>query len=154
MKATCPNNCPNPRFHTTAHVQEQWEVDETGEYIKTIGCLDITHEPNPDNRWTCAHCGAEARVEATQPKTTRWIFQIEFRKRGNSFWIRSFKRPESKSDVLWPIRDTLRPYSLGYGFAHKKTGENNLKVMREFQPDFEFRLVKRTESFQIIDEEE
>ena len=64
MKATCPNNKKHKKFLTTAHVMQEWEVDNTGEFRKiTVDCLQITHQPDIDNQWICKTCGALAIVE-------------------------------------------------------------------------------------------
>lgn len=62
MKATCPNSAEHKQFFTTAHVMEEWLVDETGEFIKKVNFVETVHPPNPDNPWTCAECGTEAEV--------------------------------------------------------------------------------------------
>jgi hypothetical protein len=62
MKAECPNKCKVKRFVTTAHVVEDWEVDEEGNWESTLGNSETTHGPNPHNTWTCLECGAEATV--------------------------------------------------------------------------------------------
>ena len=57
MKATCPNNPEHRRFITTAHVSQEWLVDETGDFIEElVSCLDITHRPDSGNEWVCADC--------------------------------------------------------------------------------------------------
>ena len=64
MKATCPNNPTHKEFSTTAHVMQDWKVDEDGEFLEVIdGSLETTHKPHPQNCWTCHECGAEAVVE-------------------------------------------------------------------------------------------
>ena len=62
-RVTCPSDPSHKRFSTSAHVMEEWEVDEYGEYVKTIESLQVDHGPDPDNLWTCLECGADAAVD-------------------------------------------------------------------------------------------
>lgn len=62
MKATCPNECKS-FFVTTAHVMEEWLVDERGDWVETRETLETTHGPDTGNIWTCDKCGAAAKVE-------------------------------------------------------------------------------------------
>jgi len=62
MKATCPNGCENTTYSTTVHVQELWEVNESGDWVETLENLDISFPPSPDNLWFCRKCGAKATV--------------------------------------------------------------------------------------------
>ena len=66
MKATCPKNKKHKKFITTAHVMQEWIVDEKGNFIEVRDggeSLEITSDPHPANVWTCAICGEEATVE-------------------------------------------------------------------------------------------
>ena len=63
MKAICPKNPKHKRFITTAHVAEDWVVDEHGEFIKSLGATDTLAKPNPYNTWTCKTCGADAVIQ-------------------------------------------------------------------------------------------
>lgn len=63
MKAVCPNNVNHKKFLVTAHVTQEWEVDEGGDFIRcTSACDDVTHNPDPQDIWSCSECGAEATV--------------------------------------------------------------------------------------------
>lgn len=63
MLARCPKNPDHKRFVTTAHVMQDWMVDEKGEYLEeVIRCVEVTHDPHPDNLWTCYECGETAVV--------------------------------------------------------------------------------------------
>lgn len=65
MKAVCPKNPKHKKFVTTAHVMQEWVVDEHGEFIKVARngeCLEVVADPDPGNDWTCYVCGAEAKV--------------------------------------------------------------------------------------------
>jgi hypothetical protein len=66
-KHVCPNGC-NSGFYTTAHVMQEWKLDNNGNYIETMeDCLEVTAYPHDDNVWACAKCGAEAEIQrATQ----------------------------------------------------------------------------------------
>lgn len=64
MKAICPNNENHDRFTTTAHVMQEWVVDDSGEFIDVLeDCLQVTHKPDVGNLWTCQECGAEAIIK-------------------------------------------------------------------------------------------
>lgn len=64
MKAICPNNIEHKQFVTTAHVCQDWVVDENGNFLEEENsCVEVTHGPDADNIWTCKICGAEAVVE-------------------------------------------------------------------------------------------
>ena len=55
--------CGGKKFETTVHVMQSWEVDENGEFIQVLyDCLEITHEADDENIWTCTNCGAEAVI--------------------------------------------------------------------------------------------
>ena len=65
MKATCPNDPKHKQFVTVAVVQEDWLVDEHGDFIEVHHGSEchVSHGPDPANTWNCADCGAEALVE-------------------------------------------------------------------------------------------
>lgn len=66
LKITCPNNPMHNRFSTTAHVMQDWEVDNDGDFISCIDdCVQTDHGPEKGNSFTCLAigCGAEAIVE-------------------------------------------------------------------------------------------
>jgi hypothetical protein len=58
--AKCPNNSDHNRFITTAHEMHHWIVDKNGEFVQDLGCLNVTHNPDTDNIWTCKECETEA----------------------------------------------------------------------------------------------
>lgn len=60
-KHICPQ-CGNNTFITTAHVVQDWKVDENGNFIECIETTETTHPPDDGNIWTCAKCGAEAVI--------------------------------------------------------------------------------------------
>lgn len=56
----CPK-CGGKKFIVTAHVTEDWLVDEGGNWLDTCSsCNEVTHYPNNDDLWTCSECGYEA----------------------------------------------------------------------------------------------
>jgi len=65
ITAKCPKKCKNKQFVTTAHVMEEWKVDEHGDFIERVKFLEVTSYPDPENYWSCAECGAEAIVKET-----------------------------------------------------------------------------------------
>lgn len=63
MKAVCTRNENHNEFITTAHVMQDWKVDKNGNWIETVAeCVQVTANPQKENIWTCAICGAEAKV--------------------------------------------------------------------------------------------
>ena len=61
-KHICPK-CGGRLFYTTAHVMEEWLVDEHGNFIETSSnCLEVDTDPDDDNIWTCARCGADGVI--------------------------------------------------------------------------------------------
>lgn len=61
-KHICPH-CGGKEFYTVAHIMEEWLVDEDGDFIAvSTNCIEIDHEPDDDNIWTCKYCGEEAIV--------------------------------------------------------------------------------------------
>lgn len=73
MKAVCPNNSEHKRFITTAHVMQEWEVDNHGNFVKElVPCLEISSEPDSGNEWVCADCQDD-------PETADQIVLAEFR---------------------------------------------------------------------------
>ncbi len=65
MKAICPDNPDHNRFITTAHVMEEWLVDENGDFLEVHQPLETSQAPNAGNVWTCWECGATATVQDT-----------------------------------------------------------------------------------------
>lgn len=56
----CPN-CGHDVFYTTAHVVELWKVDNNGNHLETIDCLETAYYPDDDDDvWWCEKCGYEA----------------------------------------------------------------------------------------------
>lgn len=59
-KYRCPK-CRGTRFSSTAHVTQNWELDENGNFSKCLtGCIDVTHYPNDEDIWDCSECGYSA----------------------------------------------------------------------------------------------
>jgi hypothetical protein len=70
LKITCPKNPKHNRFSTTAHVMQEWVVDEGGEFVRCAdSCMEVTHGPTNGNSFICVNkhkgriCGADAVVE-------------------------------------------------------------------------------------------
>ena len=66
MKVTCPKNPKHKTFITTAHVMQEWIVNEHGEFNRVHRdgeCLEVIITPDPEEVWTCYFCGAEAKVK-------------------------------------------------------------------------------------------
>lgn len=62
MKAVCPKDPMHDKFLTTAHVMEEWKVDNAGNFLEVVESLQTDHGPDPDNEWSCAICGEKATV--------------------------------------------------------------------------------------------
>lgn len=63
MRAICPNDLNHKKFFTTAHIAQEWVVDENGNFLEiATECTDIVAAPDSGNTWTCMECGAEAVV--------------------------------------------------------------------------------------------
>jgi len=62
MKAICPKDENHKLFITTAHEVHDWVVDETGDFVEDVECIEVSADPNSGNCWTCKICGAEATV--------------------------------------------------------------------------------------------
>ena len=60
MKKICPK-CGGKEFIVTAHVTQDWLVDEDGCYEETITpYIETVHEPDDDDLWECKNCGYDA----------------------------------------------------------------------------------------------
>jgi hypothetical protein len=65
IAAVCPTDPEHKEFITTAHVMEDWVVDEHGSWLSTMESIQTDHGPDPDNTWYCRTCGADAIVTVT-----------------------------------------------------------------------------------------
>ena len=67
----CPK-CGCTKFHATAHVTQDWEVDQNGNFVKSLNdCVEVTHFPDDEDVWDCANCGysaAGSEFEITEDK--------------------------------------------------------------------------------------
>ena len=53
----CPK-CGGKTFTATAHVTQDWELDDKGVFARCLNdCLEVTHEPNQDDILDCQTCG-------------------------------------------------------------------------------------------------
>lgn len=56
----CPN-CGGKRFVVTAHVTQDWVVDENEDWLNTYNeCCVVVHQPDDDDLWECYECGYDA----------------------------------------------------------------------------------------------
>jgi predicted RNA-binding Zn-ribbon protein involved in translation (DUF1610 family) len=56
----CPN-CGGKQFIVSAHVVQEWLVDDHGCFEQLIeDCIEIAHEPDDSDIWECNDCGHEA----------------------------------------------------------------------------------------------
>jgi len=63
----CPNSPDHKTFHITAHVTEEWLVDERGEFLEVSGDGGETvHGPDHDDIWTCSECGCAETKEGDE----------------------------------------------------------------------------------------
>lgn len=57
----CPK-CGCKKFFVTAHVTQDWMVDEYGEFTKVIDdCVEVTHFADDIDIWDCVDCGYSDR---------------------------------------------------------------------------------------------
>lgn len=63
----CPNGCED-HLSTVAHVSQDWVVDLTGSFIRTLNdAVETVAGPNDGNIWTCMECGTEADTYKAVP---------------------------------------------------------------------------------------
>lgn len=56
----CPK-CGCQSFNVTAHVTQDWVVDEYGNFLRCEDdCVEVTHRPDDEDVWNCANCGYSA----------------------------------------------------------------------------------------------
>lgn len=66
----CPY-CGNNRFYVTAHVTQDWIVDENENFVEcTNECGEVVHRPDNDDLWTCTECGYTSDGETFEVKPT------------------------------------------------------------------------------------
>jgi ribosomal protein L37AE/L43A len=59
-KYKCPK-CGGKLFTATAHVAQEWALDEYGNFTETISnCTDVVHKPDDEDLWFCLNCDHEA----------------------------------------------------------------------------------------------
>lgn len=64
MHATCPTDVGHRHFVTPVLVEEEWLVDEAGNWIETVGQTRPVRGPGTETPWRCAECDAVAIVSA------------------------------------------------------------------------------------------
>ena len=53
----CPK-CGGKIFYATAHVTQDWEIDDNGMFVQCINdCTEVTHEPDKEDILECKSCG-------------------------------------------------------------------------------------------------
>lgn len=62
FKLTCPNDPTHVNFTVTAHVAELWKVDQGGNFLESIHCDDVIHQPDRQDLYVCHVCNAQATV--------------------------------------------------------------------------------------------
>lgn len=96
----CPK-CGNETFAVTAHVVQGWLVDRDGYYIATTEeCVEVAHEPDNEDLWTCTKChyedvgaafettdGTEPKKEEAMPKVSMRVDFRILKKHGETFGI-------------------------------------------------------------------
>lgn len=56
----CPE-CGGTQFTVSAHVVEEWLVDEEGSFLQVIQSgLEVAHDPDDEDIWECFECGYSA----------------------------------------------------------------------------------------------
>lgn len=59
-KLRCPK-CGGNRFCATAHITQDWELDEYGIFEETVNdCVEVVHFPDAEDLWNCRKCGYSA----------------------------------------------------------------------------------------------
>ena len=64
-KVICPRNPEHKEFSVTAHVAEDWKVDERGNFISVIATIDTIHSPSKGDMFWCIACKDEAQTVDT-----------------------------------------------------------------------------------------
>ena len=66
MKVSCPNDASHKDFYVTAHVAEEWVVDDMGLFqcVAEGSSSEVVHAPDSQDLYTCRYCGCEAKVVA------------------------------------------------------------------------------------------
>lgn len=62
-KVVCPRNLEHKEFSVTAHVSEDWKVDEHGNFLDKIATIETVHAPDSGDMYWCIACKNEAWVE-------------------------------------------------------------------------------------------
>ena len=62
MRVRCKKSLAHDHFITTAHVVEEWEVDDQADFISTSTTIETTHAPNEDNVFSCMACNSDCEV--------------------------------------------------------------------------------------------
>ena len=61
-EAYCPEGCEAGKFYFTAHVTQEWVIDQCGNFEECVsGAEEVTHGPTSSEYWSCTTCGAQAK---------------------------------------------------------------------------------------------
>jgi len=72
-KRICPKSPDHKTFLTTAHVVQEWVVDEHGDFVEMSGGYDeVIHGTDHNNTWTCATCGCNETELRSEAKLGKW----------------------------------------------------------------------------------
>lgn len=71
VKKRCPM-CGHDLFVVSAHVVQDWVVDDTGDFVSvSADCVEVTHRPDDSDIWECEHCGFSAEGTAFNVKEAK-----------------------------------------------------------------------------------
>lgn len=102
MKRICPV-CGGKEFVTTAHITQDWKVNDEGEWLETVtDCVQVDHGPDPDNIWTCYRCNTEAVDEKKFPYNQD-LFTIFCQIYDRKYYVTIAKHDEDSIDAI--LRD-------------------------------------------------
>lgn len=66
----CPI-CGKETFHVNAHVVQGWLVNGDGDFVSVSEeCVEVSHEPDNEDIWTCIGCGYSDAGEKFEVKET------------------------------------------------------------------------------------
>ena len=129
MKIICPNNREHKEFIVTAHVAQEWKVDESGMYLETIcDSTVITHNPDIDDLWECAICGASAITTGE----IRELFATVLEGQEDSY-ADVYDTEEEANAQIGQYIDDLKVVSVKKGYSLAPKG---LKTLYNEAPDF------------------
>lgn len=99
----CPK-CGCTEFLVTAHVCQDWKVDENGEFLEIINeCSQVTHHPDDNDIWQCFQCdysgaGDEFNVPEEKPENESPVSNAE--KEKALALIRQLRKYRARDEVI------------------------------------------------------